>query len=269
MRPSELSESQFNALVHGDIRAPQGPSTYLMARLHGRFSADIRDRFSELPFYAAVATDLMIELSPRLLHVYHDEIMMLWHFPDEKTQLPFQGSHGYLGSNVASTATYLTAEHGDPQVFEAQVWNTNSVDDVVDFFEKAEGWAFNHFLAMQSIKYGRHIREKADKVLDWLEREKGVSLDDFTDAQQHGLYLYKHAMTMPMSELELAQMPEHVAARQRGKLFERSVIVTPFEGIRRKQDEGSKQMLRDMLTGKPITFGTSRIVSQGAKKKLV
>jgi hypothetical protein len=275
MRPSELTESQFNALVHGDVTAPQGPSTYLMARLHGRFSSELRDRFRELEFYEELALDLMVELSPRLLHVYHDEIMMVWHYKDEKTQLPFCGSHTYLASNAASVATYLSSLIDGPraaQVFETQVWNTNNVVDVVDFFEKAEGWAFNHFLHMQAIRHGRHARGKAEEVLEWLRTDKGVTLADFEDERQHGMYLYKHTMELPMEESELAAMPTHVAERLRGKTFERSVIVTPFEGIRRKQDEGSKKLLHDMLTDKPVAFGKSRIVAQGVeelKKKLI
>jgi hypothetical protein len=112
---------------------------------------------------------------------------------------------------------------------------------------------------------------KSEAVVE-LMRSKGLHMNDFTDNQQHGLYLYKHSMQLPMTEEELAQMPDHVAARQRGKIFERSVIVTPFEGIRRKQDEGSKQLLRDMLTDKPVVFGKNRIVAQGVeqlRKKLV
>ena len=276
MNPDKLNETQLAAIAAGDVHSPDG--SYFVVRLHGRYSPHLREHSDEVPFFRQLGLDLMIELSPRLLHVFHDEILMVWYYPEGQvdSHLPFEGSHTCTASSVASIATYLSALAGRPTAFEAQVWSTALVDDVIDFFARIEGHARNHRVHMLALTHGgRHankLKRSQEEVIKWLYEEHDFVFDDLSDEDQHGNYFYKHSMPLPMEEHELAAMPDKVRERLKGQVFERSVIVTPFEGLGRKKDAGSKALLKGLLTGMPVQFGKDRIVAQGVtrmKKKII
>jgi tRNA(His) guanylyltransferase len=176
------------------------------------------------------------ETNASMTYTQSDEITLLWHSTDPKSQIWFDGRHSKMVSQIAALATlcfYRACEsHIPPQYkqklpsFDARVWQVPNRAEGVNVFLWRELDATKNSITMAASAFyspkelhGKSGSEKQDMLM-----RKGINWNNYPAFFKRGTYFQRRLTRQPFSTMELARLPARHAARSNPDLVvERSV----------------------------------------------
>ena len=188
------------------------------------------------------ARHLVRETSACVAYTQSDEITLVWHRAEPKTQLWFGARVQKMCSQLAAQATaafnYLLPE-ALPEKFErrsleslptfdARVWSVPSLAEAVNVLVWREQDATRNSVEMAARSRYSHdaLHEKSQREMLAMLREAGVEWDEYPAFFKRGTYLQRRVSKRTFSAEELdALPPKHAARRDPSLEVERTDVV--------------------------------------------
>lgn len=234
------------------------PGLPILARLDGRafhmvthtLDGPYDARFQKL---MDATTHHLVEESNALIgYTQSDEIQLLFHTDNEKSQLFFDGSPFKMTSILAATASVFFNEglnmhalgslnHYRP-VFDCRVWAVPSKVEAVNAFIWRELDATRNSVSMAArAHYSHHaLDKKNNKEMQIMLWQKGVNWDQYPSRFKRGVYFQRQRVMKKFTTEEMDALPlKHDARKNPDLEFERSEIrkleLPPLLRIRNKE----------------------------------
>lgn len=217
------------------------PGLPLIARLDGRafhtFTRGLRRPYDERMSRCMIETArfLIEDQCARIGYTQSDEITLLFHESDAKSQLPFDGRFQKLTSVLAGLASArfykLLLEHLPDKAettpcFDCRVWQVPTSKDALDVFVWREDDAVKNSVSMAAGAYysDSELHGKDAATKHELLFQKGVNWNDYPAFFKRGTYLQRRSFERELSEEERQRIPERHRPPE-GQLFQRSRVV--------------------------------------------
>lgn len=176
---------------------------------------------------------LMVETTRRLVeetnanvgYTQSDEITLLWHTPDPKTQ-PWMGGRVMKMTSILAAMTtaifnrllpeYLPGKAGALPLFDARVWNVPTPEEAANVFVWREQDAVRNSVSMLAQAHFSPKRLhglSGAEMQELLWQEKGINWNDTTPQHKRGVYVQRRRVVTPFSTKELERLPAKHAAR--------------------------------------------------------
>lgn len=216
------------------------PGLPVIVRLDGRsfhsFTHGLRrpydDRLSSL--MQATTIHLAEESSARIAYTQSDEITLLLHSDDHKSQIYFDGKRDKIISVLAGVAAVhfnRLLPHAIPEkassmaIFDARAFSLPSKQEAVNCLVWREQDAVRNSISMAAQHYFSH-RElqgvNCNHMQEMLHSLAGINWNDYPDFFKRGRYTQRRTVYAAFSALELARLPpKHDAHRDPGLLIQR------------------------------------------------
>lgn len=173
---------------------------------------------------------LMGESGAVVGHCQSDEISLVWHYPDPKSQ-PYMG--GKLQKLVSVLASYLTVQFnaqfasGPYAIFDCRVWEVPTLDDAVQYVSWRQADAYRNAVTMAAQCHYSHselLNKNTDTKLAMLAA-KHITQADFPDRFWYGSLFVRETRVGKFSPDEIENLPPmHNARRNPDLEVTRSVI---------------------------------------------
>lgn len=171
-------------------------------------------------------------------YVCSDEITLVLHTEDYKSELYFGGKHEKIVSTTSAIASVkfnkmlLWTKHKQREVqmptFDSRCFNLPSKQEVVNMLIWREKDAVRNSIqsAGQSLFSHKQLHGKScDEIQDMLMVEKGVNWNNYSSAEKRGSYFKKISKLTKFSAEELKVLPPlHAARKDPSLMIERSVV---------------------------------------------
>jgi tRNA(His) 5'-end guanylyltransferase len=224
------------------------PTLPVMARIDGKcFSSFTKGM--QRPFDPNMS-GLMVETTKKLVeetnarcgYTQSDEISLVWHEHDYKSQIFFNGRVQKMCSVLASMATlYFNNElpnffyHNCDvllnkfPMFDCRVWQLPTRTEAVNCFVWREQDATKNSISMAARHYYSHneLMNKNGKEMQEMLFQKGVNWNDYPVFFKRGTYIQKKTVIRKFTTGELGKLPPmHEARKNPDLVIERSEIKT-------------------------------------------
>jgi tRNA(His) 5'-end guanylyltransferase len=161
---------------------------------------------------------LVAETNAILGYTQSDEITLIWHYEDEKSELLFNGKQQKLTSILASMATiyfyknvlkYLPEKIDKNPMFDCRVWPVPSKKDAIDVLKWREWDAVKNSITMLASHYYSHkeLHEKGSREKQDMIHAKGDNWNNHPDHFKRGLYVHRVLIERELTEEELEKIP--------------------------------------------------------------
>lgn len=219
------------------------PTLPVMARMDGRGFSKFTKGLNRP--YDDRMVDCMVETTIALVkatgasmgYTQSDEITLVWHSTDIKSQVFFDGRIQKMTSQLAALATLffyrqvqerLPPDYADRMpTFDARVWNLPNRTEAVNAFVWREWDATKNSISMAASHYYPHaeLEGKNGSHKQDMLHAKGVNWNDYPYFFKRGTYVQRHVVNKKFTSKELSQLPPKHAARENPDLvFERTHI---------------------------------------------
>lgn len=182
-----------------------------------------------------------------------DEITLVWHSTDHKSQIFFDGRIMKMTSQLAALATLyfyrevesrMPAKYADKlPTFDARVWNLPNRQEAINCLIWREWDATKNSLTMAASclyshneLHNKHSAQKHDMLM-----AKGVNWNDYPNHFKRGTYVQRKKKLIPFSVEELQKLPPlHMAHKNPNMMVERNVLeileLPPLTKINNRED---------------------------------
>lgn len=167
-----------------------------------------------------------------------DEITLVWHNTDYKSQIWFDGRIAKMTSQLAAQATlifYRIIEEKMPEfasrlpTFDARVWNLPNRDEVINLLLWREADATRNSISMAAREYfshkalmGKNSAEKQEMLF-----QAGINWNEYLTSFKRGVYVRRVTVETPFTTDELAKLPIKHAAHTNPNLTISRTMYTP------------------------------------------
>lgn len=218
------------------------PLVPVVARIDGRcfskFTKGMQRPFDPRMTEAMLKTTqaLMNETAACAGYTQSDEITLIWHQTDLRSQIWFDGRISKMVSQLAAQATVwfnwycadkLTDFCDRMPTFDARVWTVPNQIEGVNVFIWREWDATKNSIAMAAHEHfsPKQLHGKNGKQMLAMLEEKGVQWADYPVSFKRGSYFLRRIKEIKFSSEELEKLPPRHAARSNPDLtVERSVV---------------------------------------------
>ena len=221
------------------------PTLPVYARIDGRsfsrFTKGMRRPYDKRMTDAMVQTtiELVEKTHAKIGYVQSDEISLVWHAPDYKSELFFDGKVMKMTSVLAgiATASFLNIlwEHEDPEFrafakrkphFDARVFSLPSQVEAAntilwrnaDATKNAVSMAAHHYFSHKSLH-----KAKQAEMQERLFQEKGINFNNYEEAFKRGTFVNRVTVQRELTAEELENIPEKKRPAP-GTLFTRNKV---------------------------------------------
>lgn len=242
MDPTSLGDRMklYEAAEAGRRLMPLLP---VIARIDGRsfsrFTRDMKRPYDERMSRLMIdTTRFLVEETCALIgYTQSDEISLLWHSSDTKSQVFFDGRVQKMTSVLAglSTAYFNRAlsvrmpEHADAlPVFDCRVWNVPTREEAANTFLWREQDATKNSISMAARAYYSHeeLHGRSGRQMQALLLEKDVNWNDYPRFFKRGTFVQRRSIRRAFTAAELDALPPKHHARTEPELeVERSETV--------------------------------------------
>lgn len=196
-----------------------------MARMDGKcFSSYTRRMNFSKPYDSRLSTvmgmvtkRLVEETGARLGYTQSDEITLVWHAENYKSQIFCDGKIHKMVSILASMTTCYFHEAADWPIalFDARVWNLPSQVEAVNalLWREADATTNSIESATRSVYSHAECLNKSCAEMQEMLFAKGLNWNDYPAYFKRGQYFQRHRVTRGFTAGELEQLPEKHAAR--------------------------------------------------------
>lgn len=209
------------------------PGIPIVARIDGRSFSKFT-RGLDRPYDIAMS-NAMIETTKHLVeetnacvgYTQSDEITLMWHTDDTKSQHWFNGRVFKMVSQLAAQATIafyreviknFPPKYADKMpTFDARVWQVPSVEEAANVFLWREWDATKNSISMAAHHHFSHSelhKKSGREQQDMLFTQKGVNWNDYPEFFKRGTYVKRKVFTRKFTPEELENLPEHHEARK-------------------------------------------------------
>lgn len=206
------------------------PLVPALARLDGR-AFHTWTRGLERPFDSrfiaimqAVTEFLVQETNALLGYTQSDEITLLWHQREFRSQLPFDGKVQKLVSNLASMTSvqfnkqvrdFVPEKKKIPAYFDCRVWSVPNKTEAINVFVWREQDAVrNSIQGLAQAHYShKELFGKDQSAMHEMLHAKGVNWNDYAARIKRGTYVQQYHVERPFAPKELELLPPMHAAR--------------------------------------------------------
>ena len=198
----------------------------------------------------SVAKKLLKETSAKIVYTQSDEISLVFHSNDYKSQIFFDGKIFKMTSVLASMVTAFFNQEleerqtnallGGPNhewakflnkpfaLFDCRVWQMPTKTEVCNYLIWRENDAVrNSIQAVGQANFShKELQQKScNEIQEMLFQEKGINWNDYSPAEKRGSYFQSFKELRPFSSEEIDSLPENHEARTNPNLMvERSLI---------------------------------------------
>lgn len=223
------------------------PTLPVMARLDGRgfskFTKGLNRPYDEAMSACMVETTIALvrDTGASMGYTQSDEITLVWHATDIKSQVYFDGRIAKMTSQLAAQATLifyrqilekLDTDYADRMpTFDARVWNLPNRTEAVNAFIWREWDATKNSISMAASHYYPHtelLGKNGSQKQDMLHA-KGVNWNDYPYFFKRGTYVQRHEVSKKFTSKELAQLPPKHAARSNPDLIVTRTCIDPMD----------------------------------------
>jgi tRNA(His) 5'-end guanylyltransferase len=184
---------------------------------------------------ALVTTQLVEETNALVGYCQSDEISLVWHSPDFKSQPFFGGKVQKMASILSSITTACFNAHAQDEIpeevrlaiFDARVWNMPTETEAVNYLMWREQDAVRNSVQMLAQHYYSHkqLHGKHTGDLHEMIHQAGDNWDKHPAFFKRGQYVRRVTRTGKITPEELEDLPEkHEARRNPDFEFERSSV---------------------------------------------
>lgn len=235
------------------------PLLPVIARIDGRsfhtFTKGLNRPYDERFNQAMINTTafLVEQTNACIGYTQSDEITLIWHSTDYKSQIFFDGRIMKMTSQLAALATicfYREIQNNLPAnyveklpTFDARVWNVPNRQEAINNLIWREWDATKNSLTMAASGlyshkelHGKHSSQKHDMIM-----EKGINWNDYPSHFKRGTYVQRKTKLIPFSVDELQKLPPlHKAHKDPHMLVEIRVVevveLPPLTKISNQED---------------------------------
>jgi tRNA(His) 5'-end guanylyltransferase len=219
------------------------PLLPVCARMDGRsfhsFTASLDRPFDKNFRDAMIQTTLALvkETNALIGYTQSDEISLIWHETNFKSQIFFDGKIQKMCSILAALSTSFfqhEIRQGDLRhlkfkfpIFDARVWNVPLPIEAVNYLVWREADATRNSVSMvaQSLYSHKQLQNKSSKQMQEMIFQKDINWNDYPANHKRGTYVRRVQRAIRFSAEELEKLPLKHAARENPELtMLRSVI---------------------------------------------
>lgn len=234
------------------------PLLPVMARIDGRsfssFTRGLERPFDETLSQMMVQTtlDLVKETNASMGYTQSDEISLVWHSTDIKSQIWFDGRIAKMISQLAAQATLsffrqvsekLPAYAKKLPTFDSRVWQVPNRIEAANTFLWREWDATKNSTSMaaQSFYSHKELHGKNGAEKQEMLFQKGVNWNDYPSAFKRGTFVQKRTISKQFSAEELEKLPpKHAVRNNPNLLVERSewrvLELPPLGSLENRED---------------------------------
>lgn len=234
------------------------PTIPVMARLDGRgfskFTKGMDRPYDARMAAAMVGTtiDLVRATGASMGYTQSDEITLVWHSTDIKSQVYFDGRIAKMTSQLAAQATLMfyrkissTMDHEYAErlpTFDARVWNLPNQTEAANAFLWREWDATKNSISMAASHYYHHSEltgKNGSQKQDMLHAV-GVNWNDYPAFFKRGTYAQRCVLSSKFSDIERWNLPpKHAAHSNPDLVVDRTVIrvldMGPFTTVKNRE----------------------------------
>jgi len=211
------------------------PLLPVCARLDGKnfssYTADMQRPFDERFGW------LMVEVTKALVretcacvgYTQSDEICLVWHSDDPKSQIFFDGRIMKITSVLASMCSWqfyvgareLWPHKKDvPTIFDCRAWTVpNKVEAANEVLWREQDASKNSISsAARTVCSHKEIQGKTCSEMQELMFARGINWDDYPDHFKRGTFVQRRKVTRSFTSEEIAVLPEHHEAKVNSSL---------------------------------------------------
>lgn len=191
------------------------------------------------------------ETNACMTYTQSDEITLVWHATDPKSQIWFDGRHSKMVSQIAALATLrfyracleLMPEYAEKMPsFDARVWQVPNTTEAANVFLWREWDATKNSITMAASSvyshkelHGKNGSEKQEML--W---QKGINWNDYPAFFKRGSFVQRRLLKKPFSANEIERLPEkHEARNNPALMVERSewrvLEMPPFGSVSNRE----------------------------------
>ncbi len=220
------------------------PLLPVCARLDGKafhtFTRGLRRPYDERMSRLMIDTArfLVDQTNARVGYTQSDEISLLWHAHDPRSQIFMDGRIQKMTSILASLATAFFDAHlaaalpekaGVLALFDCRVWTVPNRVEAANAILWREQDATKNSISMAAQAYFSHdalAGKNGSEMQEMLFSSHRVNWNDFPAFFKRGVYVQRRRMGRPFTATELESLPErHEARRNPDLVVERSEVV--------------------------------------------
>jgi len=216
------------------------PMLPILARVDGRcfhnFTRGMERPYDSRMSSAMVATaaHLAKETNASMVYTQSDEITLVWHSEDPKSQVWFDGRIMKMTSQLAAQATlsfYRFVLNVMPEraelrpTFDARVWQVPNRHEGANVFLWRENDATKNSITMaaSSVYSAKQLHGKHGGQQQEMLWQKGINWNDYPAFFKRGTYIQRRTVTRAFTADEIEKLPpNHNARKNPGLLVERS-----------------------------------------------
>ncbi len=203
-----------------------------------RYTRDLPRPYDERLSHCMIETTrfLVQESSACVGYTQSDEISLVLHTTDPKTQLFFNGKVQKLVSVLASAATIkfaalvreLLPEKADElAMFDCRVWNVPNLEEAANVLLWRELDATRNSLQSAAGTYFSHseLHNKTQSDMHEMLFQQGINWNEYPTYFKRGTYLQRRKVERPLTDEERLAIPEGYRPEP-GEMLERTDIIT-------------------------------------------
>lgn len=211
---------------------------YVVARLDGKAFHSLTKKFDKpfdedfISIMKSVAKKIAQETNALCSYVQSDEISLIWHVNDERSQMFMDGKSQKLISILASMATAFFAEekylieHKMPPnklaFFDCRVFSLPNEEEAMNYFIwRQKDCIRNSVLSLGQAHFSHFdLNEKSiDDVREMLIDYRSINWYDCSSYIKYGTFYLKKIVQIPYSKEEIDRLPEKHEARKNPDLL--------------------------------------------------
>lgn len=200
------------------------PMVPVIARIDGRAFSKFTKGL-ERPYDLRMC-DLMINVTKALVndtnaccgYTQSDEISLVWHTEDHKSEIFFGGKLQKMVSTSSALATayfnkmlpdFLPEKSECLPTFDSRVWEVPSCSEAANYFIWREQDATRNSVSMAVRSFYSHkeCHKKNSSEMQDMMHEKGTNWNDYPRHFKRGTYVRRRELERPFTQEELADLP--------------------------------------------------------------
>lgn len=184
---------------------------------------------------------LVEETNANIGYTQSDEITLIWHNTDPKSQIFFNGRVSKMTSILAAMASTKFNQYADSMftneflenkplaLFDCRVWNVPNPTEAINVLIWREKDATRNSLQMLAQSHFSHkqLQNKNSSQIHDMLHEIGVNWNDLSSVYKKGTYIQRKTVSRPFTETEIEKLPpKHEAHTNPNLQIERTEYAT-------------------------------------------